>query len=127
MSPTVLVVEDDADVRSLIEFSLRLDGVWTVQAAASVADALVALEAGDGIDIVLTDGQLGDGTSETVRAAAAPRPVVLLSAWADGPSASRVPETGYAARMAKPFDPLALSAVLTAALEGASGAPDGEG
>ncbi|MCG6566957.1 response regulator [Tessaracoccus sp. ZS01] len=126
MSPTVLVVEDDADVRSLIAFALGLDESWRVLTADSVAAALTVLESDGDVDIVLTDGQLGDGTSETVRAAAAPRPVVLLSAWADGPSANRVPETGYAVRIAKPFDPMTLSAALSSALAARSQHPDGE-
>jgi DNA-binding response OmpR family regulator len=56
----ILLVEDDADVRSLMEHVLR-DGGYQVDPTPTAAGARVLLAAG-GYDLVLADGVLPDGS-----------------------------------------------------------------
>jgi CheY-like chemotaxis protein len=56
-----LVVEDATDVREFFAEVLK-DGGYRVQTAESVADALRLLRAGRGVDVIVADYNLGDGT-----------------------------------------------------------------
>ena len=60
----ILLIEDDEDVRVLVEDSL-LDEGHEVDAIDTVAGALSRLEA-QSYDLVLTDGRLPDGTGLTI-------------------------------------------------------------
>jgi signal transduction histidine kinase len=51
---TILLVEDEAQVRAIVARILRAQG-YTVSAAANGADALEILERGDPVDLLLTD------------------------------------------------------------------------
>lgn len=104
---TILIVDDDADVRALLQMAFRLAPGWTVLVAESVAAARRVL-ADAVIDVVLTDDRLDDGRGEDVRTAAQPRPVILLSASVKGPPSILQFAPGYAGSIAKPFDPLRL-------------------
>lgn len=55
----ILLVEDDPDVRPILELVLRGDG-YHVDAVASVAAAKALLDA-EPYDLVITDGRLPDG------------------------------------------------------------------
>lgn len=112
---TILIVDDDADVRSLIQVAFQLVGGWTVITADSLASAGRALQSPN-IDVVLTDNQLDDGCAADVRDRAGGRPVVVVSASVDGPTSALVPLTGYAGGISKPFNPLTLPALVASAV-----------
>lgn len=65
----ILLVEDDPDLRLLLEHVL-LGAGYEVDTAATVEAALARL-AGPAYDLLLADGRLGDGTGMTVAARAA--------------------------------------------------------
>jgi CheY-like chemotaxis protein len=67
---TVLLVEDDAEVRSVVRTFLETLGC-KVSVAASAEQALLALEAGSALDLLLTDIALGAGMRGTELAARA--------------------------------------------------------
>jgi len=61
LKPAVLIVEDDAPVRTALELLLSLEG-YPVRAAGTAAEAIAMFRAhGDHIDIVLTDYHLDRG------------------------------------------------------------------
>lgn len=116
MTTTILVVDDDADVRALLHAVFTLAGGWTVMMADSFTAAVEALESAD-IDVILTDNELGDGCAADVHAKSQGRPVVVLSASVDGPASTLVPLAGYAGGIPKPFNPLTLPALVESAME----------
>jgi PAS domain S-box-containing protein len=95
----ILVVEDLAAIRRLLVNGLR-DAGYRVYAAESVAAATQIL-ASTGIDLLITDGSLTDGSGQVLaRSARAVRPelrVVLVSGSADG-------DEEFDAVLRKPFD-----------------------
>lgn len=111
----ILVVDDDADVRALIQVAFQLASGWTVVMAGSLAAAEQEL-ATRTFDVVLTDNQLGDGSAADVLARAGTLPVVVLSASVDGPASTLVPMTAFAGGIAKPFDPMTLPALVASAI-----------
>src|SRR4051812_11541318 len=87
----ILVVEDDAPVRRLVERTLR-NAYFHVIAASSVDEAKQALhEHGAELDLVLTDLRLDDGSGMDVvaeaRAEAADAVIVVMTAMATVPNA----------------------------------------
>ena len=108
---TILIVDDDADIRALLRMSFQLAGGWRIIVADSVADAAHALES-TSIDVILTDNQLGDGCAADVLAHAAGRPAVVVSASVDAPNSTLVPLAGYAGGISKPFNPMTLPALI---------------
>jgi PAS domain S-box-containing protein len=61
LKPAVLIVEDDAPVRTALELLLSLEG-YPVRSAGTAAEAVATFRAhGDEIDIVLTDYHLDEG------------------------------------------------------------------
>ncbi len=113
---TILVVDDDADVRSLLQVAFQLAGGWTVIVAESLASATRELESA-AIDVVLTDNELGDGCAADVLSRAAGRPVVVLSASVDAAGSSLVPWAGFAGGISKPFNPLTLPSLVASAVD----------
>ena len=101
----ILIVDDEAPVRRVLERMLKGRCEAVVQAA-SVAEALAALEAG-GIDLVITDIRLGGESGVDVARAAAMRhpapPVVAMSGQADPSDGLELGKAGVTAFVAKPF------------------------
>lgn len=117
--PHVLVVDDDPDIREVVELILREDGFTTSTCATSTA-ALVVLQSKP-VHLLITDLRLPGGDGGTliryVAAKSAPRPgVILLTAM----RAANVPEEttllrGIGGRiLSKPFD---VDVLLTTARE----------
>lgn len=103
----VLVVEDDPHLRKLIVFALGLDAELTVVTCGSGEEALELLSR-TRPDVVLLDLEMpGIGGRET----AIPVVVVSGSAGRDSP---RLRELGVVDQLAKPVDPAALAALVTA-------------
>ena len=80
MTRTVLVVDDDEDVRSLVVLQLSLDG-HEVSDCATVPEALAYLDVSRP-DVVLTDLNFGSDTGERIvlRCLESGLPVVLMTA-----------------------------------------------
>jgi two-component system phosphate regulon response regulator PhoB len=113
---TVLVVDDDSDIRALITWKLTLAGYETI----SAADGEAALRAAGGDspsapgvrpDLVLLDWTMprmsGIEVCEALRAdpATATLPVILLTAKAQGSELARGLEAGADDYIVKPFSP----------------------
>ena len=83
MSARILYIEDDEDIRPMIE-DLLLDEGYEVDAIETVAAALSRLDK-QYYDLVLTDGRLPDGTGLTIAGRAIERAmkVMIFTGFAD--------------------------------------------
>ena len=108
----VLVVDDDPDVRRLVEMKLHLDGIETVSAADG-AEALEVLQEGD-VDLVVLDLMMpvmdGFETCRRMQAdpALAPIPVIMLTARAQASDIESGFDLGATDYIVKPFSPREL-------------------
>jgi len=124
---TVLVVEDEAAVRNTISRALKRFG-YRVVVAANGAEALRrAEETPDGIDLVLTDMQLPDGTGlEVARGLEAsisdPR-VLFMSGYSDDAFTDQLREGSVSDFLAKPFSVDELLNAVRDGLQGGGRAP----
>jgi hypothetical protein len=121
----VLLVEDDPAVREVTTRVLERGG-FTVRAASDAQEAFAVLDAGDVIDLVLTDLSLPGANGRSVAAHAlelAPdRPVLIMSGRGEG--AAEAPDRGHLERVAylqKPFTRDTLIEAVRAALAGGAG------
>lgn len=115
---TILVVDDDAAIRTVVTHALRRDGHRVIAAdslkamrgelAAGVPDVLVT-------DVVLPDGD-GIDAAQGVAADHPGLPVIVFSARNTLATAVRAAEAGAFDYLPKPFDLGALSATVRAAL-----------
>jgi adenylate cyclase len=117
---TILVVDDDAVNRKLLEHNLLADGHRVV----SAKDGNEALErlSDEPVDIVLLDvlmpGLDGFGVLEHIRSDSELQdlPVIMISGLGDFDSVIRCIELGAEDYLPKPFDPVLLRARISAAL-----------
>jgi len=120
---TVLVVDDDANVRGLIETLLRQEG-YQVQTAASAATAQVRIRT-CAIDLVIMDFSLPDMDGFTflgqLKSDPATRalPVLIVSAYSDREWQARSAALGAAGFLSKPFRGRDLVAAVGRILDGA--------
>jgi len=124
MSPTVLLVEDDRELRNTLRDALTVEG-YHVHASASLADARALLThalAGTGPDLVLLDLGLPDGSGEALLAHLAPlrreraMPVIVISARHGDDPKVRLLDAGADDYLVKPFSLAELLARLRVAL-----------
>ncbi|MDP3834716.1 MAG: response regulator [Hydrogenophaga sp.] len=104
MSLTVLLVEDDRELRGTLRESLMVEG-YAVLVAASLADAHALLSNGR-VDIVLLDLGLPDGDGETLLAAlrrGRGTPVIVISARETDDPKIRLLDAGADDFLVKPF------------------------
>lgn len=109
-----LIIDDDADIRSIARLSLsRLGGMDVIEAASGVEGVRKALE--EKPDVILLDMMMPtmDGL-ETLAAlrsqpATAMTPVIFLTAKAIGDEVERMTTLGAAGVLIKPFNPRTLS------------------
>lgn len=119
----VLYVDDEPDIREVATLSLKLDGDIEVHAVESGPAALSLLAKGTySPDVVLLDvmmpGMDGLQTFSRMRAQArTQRPVVFMTARAQGFERERLLKLGAAGVIAKPFDPMSLAAQLRSILD----------
>lgn len=112
MVARVLVVDDDPDVRRLVEMKLRLDGIETL-AAAHGGEALDVVER-ERVDLVVLDLMMPvlDGFETCRRLRADPRfaelPVIMLTARAQVADIERGFAVGATDYVVKPFSPREL-------------------
>jgi two-component system KDP operon response regulator KdpE len=121
VSLTVLLVEDDRELRATLRGALEVEG-YRVRAAASLADAHALLahaaEHG-GVDLVLLDLGLPDGDGESLLAALRRErgtPVIVISARHGETAKVRLLDAGADDYLVKPFSLAELLARMRVAL-----------
>ena len=124
----VLVVDDEADIRELIDLTLARMGLAT-ECAGSVAEARAALDAGD-FQLCLTDMRLPDGEGlDIVRYIGehCPQtPVAVITAYGSAGNAVAALKAGAFDYLAKPVGLEQLRALIKSALRLPDGSQDSE-
>lgn len=123
-APSILIVDDDSDLRALVESALVRGGIRTATAG-SVAEAEAVLAAG-GIDLIVLDLMMPgeDGLSFCRRLRATSQiPVIMLTAIAEDIDRIVGLEVGADDYLGKPFNPRELVARIKAVLRRRSPAP----
>ena len=121
----ILLVEDDRDVRSIVELALVDLGGMEVQTCATGTEALRTLETYRP-DMVVLDMALPDMDGVTLATAlngpgapcAPPPPVVFLTGRPDLARQAAATEPTVIGVLAKPFDPITLAGSLQALWDG---------
>jgi CheY-like chemotaxis protein len=114
-SVRVLHVDDEPDIREVVEISLGLDPAFVLRSCASGKDALAAT-ADWSPDLILLDVIMldMDGPTTLLRLREQPRtaavPVVFMTAHVPASEVYRFLSLGVAGVIAKPFDPMTLAA-----------------
>ena len=110
----VLIIDDDADIRSIARLSLsRVGGMDVIEAASGAEGVRKAQE--EKPDVILLDMMMpamdGLETLSALRSqpATAMTPVIFLTAKAVGDEVERMTTLGAAGVLIKPFDPRTLS------------------
>ena len=116
---TVLICEDEANLRELLRASL--DGEYRFLEAATVAEADEVLRGSDP-DVVLLDLMLPGGSGLDVLRAVRRRPgrripVIVVSAWTTPEYRTAADETGADAFLSKPFMPEEVAATVAQLLQ----------
>jgi CheY-like chemotaxis protein len=121
MSHTVLLIDDEPDIREVAQLSLGAVAGWDVLTADNGAEGLeIAAERQP--DAILLDVMMPglDGPSTLARLREDPEtaavPVVFLTAKAREAEIDRLRGLGAAGVLTKPFDPMTLARELRAAL-----------
>lgn len=122
----VLVVDDEPDIRELLEITLSRMGLETASAA-DLASAHALLAASDDLRLCLTDMRLPDGNGielvEHIQAEYPDLPVAMITAHGNVDSAIRALKAGAFDFVSKPVDLEKLRSLVGAALELQSAAP----
>jgi two-component system, OmpR family, response regulator len=115
-SLNLLYVDDDDDIRTIVEMALGLDPQMTVRTAASGADALALMNAPDWRpDVMVLDVMMpGMNGIETLRAlrevpGLATVPALFMTAKGREADIATYRAEGAAGVILKPFDPLQLA------------------
>jgi CheY-like chemotaxis protein len=122
---TVLYVDDEPDIREVVEMSLSVTGGLNVHTCASGEQALDEISR-IAPDLILLDVMMPglDGPSTLQRIRTMPRfertPVVFMTAKALPQEVARFKSLGAVAVIPKPFDPISLSRQLLSIWEGLS-------
>ncbi len=117
----LLHVEDEPDIREVVELSLALDPSISLRSCSSGADALVAA-ADWGPDVILMDVMMpmmdGPETLSHLRESerTATIPVVFMTARAQPREVEHFLSLGAVGVIPKPFDPMTLAATVRAYL-----------
>jgi CheY-like chemotaxis protein len=120
-SRTILVVDDEDDIREVVQMSLELGAGWTVLTASSGEEG-VAKATSERCDAILLDVMMPgiDGPETLARLRSDPRtaelPVIFLTAKAQSAEQQRLAALGANAVMSKPFDPLSVAREIADAL-----------
>lgn len=119
----VLCADDEADIRTILELSLGLDGSIEAEVMPS-GEALLARVVEASWDAIILDAMMPgmDGYETCRRLKADPRtagiPVVFLTAKTQREEVARALEAGAVASLVKPFDPLTIAQELRAVIRG---------
>lgn len=118
---TVLVIDDEDDIREVAQVSLEALGGWNVLTASS-GDQGIQRAAADQPDAILLDvmmpGMDGPTTFQKLQAEPATQkiPVIFLTAKVQSADRQRFADLGVAGVIAKPFDPMTLAGDVAALL-----------
>lgn len=119
---SVLYVDDDADIREIVQMSLSLDGELRVDLSDGGERALVKMRV-ERPDLVMLDVMMPgmDGPSILARMRADEDlkhiPVIFMTAKANASEVARFRELSAIGVIAKPFDPMALGGQVRALWE----------
>jgi CheY-like chemotaxis protein len=113
----VLLVDDEADIRDVVDVSLGLDPEFNIRACASGADALVtAAEWSPAIILLDVMMPLMDGPTTLANLRKNPRtsniPVVFLTARTRTDEVAQYISLGAQGVLSKPFNPMTLAAAV---------------
>lgn len=117
----ILIIDDEAHVREVVQTCLEMLSNWDVLSAASCCEGLDRLQV-EQLDAILLDvimPQLdGFAFLRQLRSNPATQgiPVVLLTAMAQELDPQQLPALGVRVAIAKPFDPLSLTNEIAKAL-----------
>lgn len=118
-TPHALIVDDEADIRELVEITLARMSIETL-AVATLAEAREALERG-GFDLCLTDMRLPDGDGlelvSYIRERHSHCPVAVITAYGSAESAVASLKAGAFDFVSKPIDVAGLRALVAQALK----------
>ena len=116
----ILHVDDEPDIRELVEMSLGLDPELSVKSCCCGSDA-IAEAAISPPDIILMDVMMpvmdGPETLRRLREAGSEVPVVFMTARAQARELAHFLSLGAAGVIAKPFDPMTLAGTVKQYLE----------
>jgi CheY-like chemotaxis protein len=121
MTKSLLLIDDDDDIREIAQLSIEVGTDWRVLSAASGAEGIEIARA-EKPDAILLDVMMpmmdGPATLEQLRNDDETRdiPVVFLTAKARPAERDRLAGLSVSGVLAKPFDPLLLADQLRAAL-----------
>ncbi|HNP71170.1 MAG TPA: response regulator [Kouleothrix sp.] len=119
-TPTLLIVDDDADIQRILMLRMQQDGYRVVQAMNGAAALMAAQK--QSFDLIILDLLLPDIDGFSVlgalraRNATATTPIILLSARDSAPEKVRGLQLGADDYVTKPFSPAELQARVRAAL-----------
>jgi DNA-binding NtrC family response regulator len=121
MNEKILIVEDDADLRELIEEIFEDENFQTVTAANGRLALDFINDDAETIDLIVTDVQMpemkGDELLQAVRRARAETPVIVVTAFGSVEQAVEMVKKGAFQYLTKPFQTKDLLAAARAALE----------
>jgi|tagenome__1003787_1003787.scaffolds.fasta_scaffold19302047_2 two-component system alkaline phosphatase synthesis response regulator PhoP len=121
MSKTVLLIDDEPDIREVAQLSLGAVAGWRVLTAGGGAEG-IELAANRQPDAILLDVMMpeldGPATLEALRERDETRtiPVLFMTAKAQAGELSRYASLGVAGVIPKPFDPMTLHERVSGAL-----------
>jgi two-component system OmpR family response regulator len=113
----ILLVDDEADIREVVDVSLGLDREFKTRACASGADALV-MAADWSPSLILLDVMMPimDGLTTLAKLRKNPRtahiPILFLTARAQSGEIEHFIALGAQGVLPKPFDPMTLAALV---------------
>lgn len=114
MSKRLLIIDDEPDIRRIIQVSLEEIAGWHISIAESGSEALMIVQSGKW-DAIILDVSMPDmdGFEVFKRLQSDPQtqsiPVVLLTAKVQPSDRRRFAQMGVAGVIAKPFNPITIS------------------
>ncbi|BAY66559.1 response regulator receiver protein [Calothrix brevissima NIES-22] len=114
MSKRLLIIDDEPDIRRIIQVSLEEIAGWQVSTAESGSEALIIVQT-DKWDAIMLDVSMPDmdGFEVFKKLQSDPHtqsiPVVLLTAKVQPSDRRRFAQMGVAGVIAKPFNPMTIS------------------
>ena len=123
-SPTILLVEDDDQVRSLVRTLLTSDGYRVLEARTGNEGLRMAAEHDGSIDLLLADMLLpevsGFEVASQLRARRPAVKVLFMTGWVEGEIVQRCVSELNAAFLDKPFQPAKLRQIVKEILAGSA-------
>ena len=122
MSKSILIIDDEEDVRSVAQMGLEMAANWNVITASSGEEGLILAESSQP-EVILLDLMMPDWDGkETLTQLKANQntaniPVILMTAKTQSAIAKELTELDLAGVITKPFRPLQLSEQITAILD----------